>query len=491
MLVDTTGLIAGLFSLVPILITSFGVLLELKDTIFSNTSQKLTNDGYDFVVVGGGSAGCVVAARLSENPKHRVLLLEAGGNPNPFAAVPLTTPFLQNHPATDWQYTTAPFSDSSGVSMKWPRGRGLGGSSTTNFMMYMRGNPLDFDQWANITGDFKWSYNNVEHYFKKMEDYHGIYKNNLGKHGRNGPLRIEPVIYAPGLDYVLEAVKEAGYTFSPLEYTQKRGRRYSTYSAYIKPNLDRPNLEILRYSHVTKIHFNHNLKANGVSFVRRGGTSYVTTKREVIICAGTINSAQLLMLSGIGPLEHLKSVGINPLVNLPVGRNLQDHVSTIIGPFMLNKPVSFMPPRDVTLISIGEFVLNGSGPLSSPLGTIGIGVTSSSSSPEWPNLLHIFASLGIYEGLGATLDQIFGTENYYTNLFSTFIEQDAHLVNLSLGKPRSTGFIELKDGNPLSKPIIYPQYYSDPGNQDIQDMIEGYQMLVNLYENTNSLGKKL
>ncbi|CAL8146748.1 unnamed protein product [Orchesella dallaii] len=386
--------------------------------------------------------------------------------------------------------------------MKWPRGRGLGGSSTTNFMMYMRGNPLDFDQWANITGDFKWSYNNVEHYFKKMEDYHGIYKNNLGKHGQNGPLRIEPVIYAPGLDYLLEAVKEAGYAvrdlnadqkegFSPLEFTQKRGRRHSTYSAYIKPNMGRQNLEILRYSHVTKIHFNHNLKASGVSFVRRGETSYVAAKREVIICAGTINSAQLLMLSGIGPLEHLKSLGIKPLVNLPVGRNLQDHVSTIIGPFILNKPVSFMPTRDVILKSIGEFVLNGSGPLSSPLGTMGIGVTASSSSPEWPNLLHIFSSLGIYEGLGATLDQIFGTQNYYTNLFSPFIEQDAHLVVLSLGKPRSTGFIELEDGNTLSKPIINPQYYSDPGNQDIQDMIEGYQMLVNLYENTNSLGNKL
>ncbi|ODM87973.1 Oxygen-dependent choline dehydrogenase [Orchesella cincta] len=158
----------------------------------------------------------------------------------------MATPFLQNHPATDWQYQTVPlnFSDYPPLikPLSWPRGKGLGGSSTTNFMIYMRGNPKDFDQWATITGNYRWSYANVEKYFHKMEDYNGRYEGDY--HGKNGPLSIETVKYAPGLENFLEAVKESGFSvrdlnarFSPIEFTQKRGRRHSAYSAYIQPVL--------------------------------------------------------------------------------------------------------------------------------------------------------------------------------------------------------------------------------------------------------------
>ncbi|CAL8138974.1 unnamed protein product [Orchesella dallaii] len=502
MIIRTTNISSGILTLVPFLIGYFGGLSKWRDYVFVESDINLvsiTNKGYDFVVVGGGSAGCVVAARLSENPDHKVLLLEAGGNPNPLSFVPLAVPFLQNHPATDWKYETVPL-NTSGLPLRWPRGKGLGGTSASNFMIYMRGNPKDFDQWANITDDPKWRYSNVENYFKKMEDYHGNYPSHA--HEKNGPLRIEAVKYAPGLDSLLEAVTEAGFTvrdlnadqqegFSAVELTQKGGRRHSSYSAYIQPILGRPNLKILRYSHVTKIHLNSNLEAFGVSFVRRGRPFFVAANKEVIICGGTINSAQLLMLSGIGPSYHLKSVGIKPILDLPVGRNLQDHLSTLVGPFILNKTASFIPTRDVSFKSVTDFLFSGSGPLTSPLGVIGVGVTSTSSSPEWPNILSFIISVGVYEGLGAAVDNIYGTGKYYTNFFSRFIGHDANFVFICLGKPKSKGFIELNDNNPFSKPIINPQYYSDRENQDMQDMIEGYEVIVNLYENTRALGNKL
>ncbi|ODM87284.1 Oxygen-dependent choline dehydrogenase [Orchesella cincta] len=347
----------------------------------------------------------------------------------------------------------------------------LGGSSATNFMIYMRGNRKDFDRWANISGDSRWSYSNVKRYFKKMENYHGIYKNDTKWHGKNGPLTVESVNFAPGLKEVFEAVNEWGYKildlnaeqeegFSTLDATQNRGRRASSYSAYIEPILGRPNLSILRYSHVTKIHFDSELKARGVYFARNGITFYVPVKKEVIVSGGTINSAQL-MLSGIGPSEHLKSVGIQPLVDLPVGRNLADHSMTVVGP------------------------------LTSPMGLMGIGVTSTSSSPGWPNLLHLIDSIGIFDGFGPIIDGMFGSGSHYTNLLQNFSGHDAHFVLLTLGKPKSRGFIELQDDNPFSKPIIDPNYYSDEENQDMQDMIEGYELIVNLYEKSKALGKKL
>ncbi|ODM92716.1 Alcohol dehydrogenase [acceptor], partial [Orchesella cincta] len=452
---------------------------------------------------GGGSAGCVVAARLSENPQNRVLLLESGGSPNPFSYVPLAAPFLQNNPATDWQHKTVPLHSSTlSKPLSWPRGKGLGGSSATNFMIYMRGNPRDFDEWENITGDSRWGYKNVEKYFKKMEDYHGRYEREF--HGKNGPLRVEPVNYAPGLDNFLEAVKETGFSvrdlnvdqqegFSPVEFTQKRGIRLSAYSAYIQPILDRPNLKILRYSHATKIHFDSNMKASGVSFVRKGQTMFAAAQKEVIVSSGTINSAQLLLLSGIGPAKHLRKLGIKPLVDLPVGRNLIDHVMTMVGPFSLNETsASFTPTKDISLKSLADFVISGTGPVTSPLGVISVGVTSTSSStPEWPNLLHVISSVGSYDGLGATIDGMFGTADHFSKFIHSFVGFSTHYPLLALGKPKSKGFIELQDSNPFSKPIINPQYYSDKGNQDLQDMVEGYKMVVNLYENSNSLGSKL
>ncbi|ODM88563.1 Glucose dehydrogenase [FAD, quinone] [Orchesella cincta] len=443
---------------IPSLIGYFGIFLQWSD-YSSDKLNRTPASAYDFVVVitiflpvGGGSAGCVVAARLSENPEVSVLLLEAGGNPNPISFVPLAVPFLQNHPATDWQYKIVPLKTSENPPvyqpLSWPRGKGLGGSSTTNFMIYMRGNPKDFDQWANITDDSTWSYANVEKYFNKMEDYHGRYEGLGDNHGKNGPLRIEPLKYSPGLENILAAVKEVGFSvrdlnvnqqegFSPIDFTQKQGRRHSAYSAYIQPILGRPNLKILRYSHVTKI---------------------------------------------------------KPLVNLPVGKNLADHVLTYVGPFIVKKkgnvPVSLMQ-EDVTFKSLADFVFNGNGPLTSTLGLLAAGVTCSSTSPGWPNLLYLFLSLSIYDGFGATIDRVSGSGNYTKDFLQPFIGNDAHFVALSPGKPKSRGFIELLDNNPFSKPIINPQYYSDSGNQDIQDMIEGYETIVNLYENTNALGNKL
>ncbi|CAL8091108.1 unnamed protein product [Orchesella dallaii] len=500
-------------NVIPFIIGYFGGLLRWRDVVFGGGFRAATNDSYDFVVVGGGSAGCLMAARLSENPRHRVLLLEAGGDPNPIGYIPLAVPFLQNHPATDWQYKTVP-SNNSGFAftnkqlLAWPRAKVLGGGSSTNFMIYMRGNPKDYNEWATIAGDSRWAYDNVESYFKNMEDYHGNWPTNDSNnefHGTGGPLRVEGAHYTPGLNSVLDAVRETGFSvrdlnvdqkegFSPVDLTQKRGHRWSAYSAYLQPVLRRKNLKILRYSYVTKIHLNSEKRATGVSFIRHGLKSrlhYVNAKEEVILCAGAISSPKLLMVSGIGPSEHLKSVGIEPLVDLPVGRNLQDHVITFVGPMLLNQSESFLLTRDLSLKSFSDFAFNGIGPLTSPMGITSVGVTSTSSSPEWPNLLHTLVSIGVYNGLGSMTDKVFGCGKFLTNLLAPYAGHDAHVILLALGKPRSRGFIELKDNNPYSKPIINPQYYSDPLDQDMQDMIEGFEMLVNLYENTTALGTKL
>ncbi|ODM98335.1 Glucose dehydrogenase [FAD, quinone] [Orchesella cincta] len=488
---------------------SFVGLLQWGDYLSEGFTQTPDADAnhYDFVVVGGGSAGCVVAARLSENPMHRVLLLEAGGNPHPLSIVPLTGSLLHNHPSADWQYATVPLNNSQfplgDRKLPWPRGKMLGGCSSINYMVYMRGNPKDYDEWANKTCDPRWSYTNVEKYFKKMEDYHGSFNNHENFHSTNGPVTVEPIKYAPGLKNLLQAVKETGYRvrdlnayqkegFSPLEVMQKRGRRMSSYTSYIEPILKRKNLKILRYAHVTKIHLDSKLKATGVSFVRNGRTSYVTAKKEVIISAGTINSAQLLLLSGIGPQEHLRSVGIKPLVELPVGKNLQDHVMSHIGPIILNDTsTSFMPFRDLSLKSLVDYYSRGSGPLTSPMGMISVGVTSTSTSAGWPNILYIIGSMGVTYGSGEMADDVYRTGNHFTQLSNTFIGQAAHTAFVALGKPKSRGIIELRDKNPFSKPLIDPKYYSDEGNQDMLDMIEGYETIVKLYEKSDSLGRKL
>ncbi|OXA48940.1 Oxygen-dependent choline dehydrogenase [Folsomia candida] len=275
---------------------------------------------FDFIVVGSGSAGGVIANRLSESGKFQVALLEAGGDPTALNDIPYFMTDNLNHPETDWVYRTVPQNDSSQSlrdnSIILNRGKSLGGTSNLNYMVYMRGNPKDFDNWANLTQDEGWSYENLLPYFKKSENYQGNFKNE-SFHGTGGPLTISTSDFAPLLRPWLEAAKEMGFHvedpnamqskgFSQVENTIKNGKRCSVYEAFIKPALTRENLKVIRYAHVTRVNLDENNAATGVTYVRHGKEVTIHARNEVIVSAGAIGSPQLLMLSGIGSDEpHL------------------------------------------------------------------------------------------------------------------------------------------------------------------------------------------
>ncbi|CAG7824981.1 unnamed protein product [Allacma fusca] len=244
------------------LIVTYHTLDVLQDQFSSFNDVE---DTFDFVIVGAGSAGSVLANRLSED--YKVLVLEAGGEPNPLHSIPVLSLFLLNIPHVDWQYFTTPQKKSclamNNRQCAWPRGKALGGSSNLNFMIYIRGHPKDFDHWANVTGDPKWEYENVLPFFKKSEDYHGDW--DVGRyHAHGGNLNVAQPSYVGMAEMFCEAGKEFGYPrtdlnaefkegCSPIYYTQKNGRRFGTYKAFIEPIRDRKNLYIYKFSHVTKI----------------------------------------------------------------------------------------------------------------------------------------------------------------------------------------------------------------------------------------------
>ena len=291
---------------------------------------------YDYIIVGAGSAGCVLAARLSEDPANKVLLLEAG-KPDRHLWLKLPVKFrdLMTVKRFNWNYDTEPEPHMDNRSINLPRGKVLGGSSSINGMMYCRCHPKDYDQWGQL-GLRGWSYADVLPYFKRSEDFVG---GGETFHGVGGPLSVS---HGDGKSWVHQAYCEAGkaagyaYTpdhngpqqegFGPADLTIRNGRRASTSQVFLKPALARPNLTVISQAHATRVVFKKN-RVVGIEYVRNGSVETARAAREVILSGGTYNSPQLLMLSGIGPAEELSRHGIAPVHHSPnVGRNLQDHI---------------------------------------------------------------------------------------------------------------------------------------------------------------------
>lgn len=295
---------------------------------------------YDFIVVGAGSAGAVIAARLSEIGNWSVLLLEAGGDETEISDVPALAGFLQLS-EMDWKYQTKPHAHRAycqamiGDRCNWPRGKVLGGSSVLNAMVYVRGNKRDYDEWE-AQGNLGWSYKDVLPYFTKSEDNRNPYLVKTGYHGSGGYLTVQESPWRTPLSLAfVKAGEELGYEhrdcngaeqsgFMLVQTTMRRGSRCSTSKAFLRPVRLRENLHIAKFAHATRVLIDSKTKRTyGVEFVRENKRQIVFAKKEVILSAGAINSPQLLMLSGIGPAAHLAEFKIPVISDLPVGDNLQ------------------------------------------------------------------------------------------------------------------------------------------------------------------------
>ena len=331
-----------------------------------------TGDGFDYVIVGAGSAGCVLANRLTEDAQARVLLLEAGGrDAHPLIHIPLGMGKMHEYGMFDWGYHTEPEPHLDGRKIEAMRGKVLGGSSSINVMAFTRGHRSDYDRWAQ-KGALGWSYAAVLPYFKRSETWED---GENAWRGGAGPIGVERAkTRDPLFDAWVEAGKAAGFPatddyngarqegFGRGQYSIRNGRRSSAAAAYLKSARRRPNLTVLTRAHATRV-LMQGVRATGVEFVRRGEILRVTAEREIILAGGGFNSPQLLMLSGIGPAEHLRAMDIEPVLDLPVGKNLQDHMAVLL---MWTRPAagSFRDEMrfDRMAISMVRAYLFGTGP---------------------------------------------------------------------------------------------------------------------------------
>nr|XP_026488916.1 glucose dehydrogenase [FAD, quinone]-like [Vanessa tameamea] len=441
---------------------------------------------YDFIIIGGGSAGSVIASRLSENPDWNILLLEAGPDENVLSEVPVLFPALQTS-SLDWQFVTEPSSDYClsmvGNRCKWPRGKVLGGSSTLNAMLYIRGNRKDYDNWAML-GNEGWAYNDVLKYFLKAEDMRIPEYQNDPYHSTGGPISIENFRYEqPITKKILEAAEQLGYRivdvngefqtgFTKSHATLRDGLRCSTAKGYLRPAAKRGNLHISLHSLVEKILIDDHKNTYGVKFTKNGISNVIKVNKEVILSAGTIQSPQILMLSGIGDSVELKSLGIDPIAHLPgVGKNLQDHIAMGGHSFLFDNP--YTNGSDYcfnyhTVSSIGsliDFAINRNGPLYSMMEAEAMAfVNTKYQNPveDYPDIqLFIAPSADNMDGglFGKRANGL--TDATYADLYEDILYKSSFSIVPLLLRPKSRGYIKLRNSDPNTAPLIYPNYYSD------------------------------
>ena len=416
---------------------------------------------YDYVIVGGGSAGCVLAGRLSEDPDVQVLLLEAGG-PNTQAEIHIPAAFSKLFQGSlDWNYRTVPQAGAADRNLYWPRGKVLGGSSSINAMIYIRGSRADYDGWA-AGGCAGWSYDDVLPYFKRAED------NERGAgpyHGVGGPLRVEdPRDVSPVSQAFVDAAVAAGHTRNPdfngaeqegaghYQLTQKRGRRVSAADAYLKPARRRANLTVWTGALAHRVVIEKG-RAVGVEVARGGALQTVRADREVLVCGGAINSPQLLMLSGIGPADALRAHRVEVVADRAgVGENLQDHL--IVGVhYALREPVSLLNAEG--LGSVARYLLFRRGMLTSNVAETGLFVRTRAGAAAPDLQFHVAPAL--FENHGLTP----ATEHGFS-------------LGPTLVGTRSRGRITLQSADPTEHPAIDPQALADPA--DLATLVEGVRV---------------
>ncbi|XP_069680583.1 glucose dehydrogenase [FAD, quinone]-like [Periplaneta americana] len=465
------------------------VLLFLGLTVVKGAPEE-----YDFIIVGAGAAGCLLAARLSEVPNWTVLLLEAGGPETFIQQVPLFSPLFTKTPA-NWGYK-AEKNASFGLGMKggrmiWQQGKGIGGGSVLNDMMYARGNRKDFDHWEAL-GNTDWGYEKVLHYFKKFERMDiPQYANDTKYHSTKGSIPIDYApFHTPLATAFIEAGKLKGYanndynaenqtSFSYSQTVIMNGARVSANKAFLEPAMGRKNLHVMKWSSVTKILIDKNeMKAIGVEYRRFWMTRQAIAKREVIVSAGAINSPKLLMLSGLGPKDHLQDKGIPVVHDSKVGYNMQDHYTFINLYFTVNATVDLQVYNYMHIFKdFIQYIFKRDGGFTVPSGFEAMAFVEIESSSNYPEI-------EIYLG-GLLLPSIpfylspFGILSDSMNEFFKPLQQKSGFTIFPIVlRPYSTGRVMLKDKNPKSSPLIYPNFFSDP--RDMKLLIKGVNMTLEL-----------
>ena len=425
--------------------------------------------GYDYVIVGGGSAGCVLANRLSEDGAASVLLIEAGGRDlHPFIHIPLGMGKMHERDMFNWGYRTEPEPNMNGREIEAMRGKVLGGSSSINVMAYTRGNRGDYDRWAQ-KGALGWSYADVLPYFKRCETWEGgenPWRGGAGPVGTEFAKTTDPVY-----DAWLDAARAAGFPvtddyngrqqegFGRGQYTIRGGYRSSAATAYLRPAKSRPNLDVVTGALATRV-LMQGTRATGVEYAQGiRGTVRVNADREVILSGGAFNTPPLLMLSGIGPADHLRATGIKPVVDLPVGKNLQDHLAVIIFFERLNESVFRHDMRfDRMAVSMLRAYFFGTGP-----GTVVPGGLHAfvKTRPELavPDIEFMFR--------GAPAD----THLWFPGIRPAYV--DGYGIRPALLHPDSRGEILLRSSDPREAPRIAYNFFSAPN--DLPRLREGFK----------------
>lgn len=421
---------------------------------------------YDFVIVGAGSAGCVLAERLSADPTRRVLLVEAGPRDwHPFIHMPAGLAKLVGRKGVNWDYDTEPEANLEGRRLWWPRGKVLGGSSSINAMCYVRGVPADYDDWARLAGDPRWAWANVLPYFRRSE---GNTRGADALHGADGPLTVSDLRHRNPLSQAfIDAAGAAGFArnddfngarqegFGYYQVTQRNGARCSAATAYLKPARGRANLTVLTHALAERVVLD-GTRAAGVDLRLRGGKRKRVEAGEVILAGGAVNSPQLLMLSGIGPADHLRERGVGVTLDLPgVGANLQDHldICTLV---RSTQPITYDRTNDVAIAL--EFLLRRSGIGTSNIAEAGGFVRSRHAEDARCDLQFHFVP--------AQLDD-HGRHR---------LTGDGYTVHACALHPKSRGRIRLASADPAAKAAIHANYLGDPEGYDLKMLIEGAKL---------------
>lgn len=430
---------------------------------------------FDYIVIGGGSAGCVMASRLSENPAISVCLLEAGKrDTQTLIHMPAGVAACVPYGFHSWHYDTVPQKQLNNRLGFQPRGKVLGGSSSINAMVYIRGNAWDYNNWANL-GNEGWSYDEVLPYFIKAENNQHFTNDPL--HGNKGPLTVSELTSPSRFNnYFLNACNEQGIASSNdingtvqegcrlSQVTQVNGKRCSAAKAYITPHLGRDNLTVITQAHVESIDINDKT-ARGVSYIQNGKRHQINANKEVILSGGAFGSPQILMLSGIGPKAHLESVGIKVKHDLPgVGSNLHDHLTVVpiyrtketTGTFGISARSCYEIPKGIV-----QWASKGEGILTSNFAESHAFVTTNPDEPA-PDI---------------QMEFVIGLVDDHTRKLHV---GHGYSVHASLMRPKSRGTVRLADKNPFTPPLIDPNYLDD--ERDLEAMILGLKKTLDVME---------